>query len=197
MKHKRITTSSGRFIDIYDDVFPSYLREYHLIFAQRSKYSLGTTTSEIQWQRDKTFFQSVFSKEDLNNFKFHNDELLLKIQDYTVKNCWTIASSPMTQWYFHSDTRIQNTGNISLLYYINTRWEKNWGGETIFSNDEGECEIAVEYKPGRVVIFDSLISHKPAAIGMEADEFRFTLTIQMEPKKPQPRSSEIEGETPP
>jgi hypothetical protein len=65
---------------------------------------------------------------------------------------------------------------------VNTRWDRNWGGETLFANDEGECEIAVEYKPGRVVLFDSLIPHKPSPVSMQADEFRFTFVIVMKPK---------------
>ena len=66
----------------------------------------------------------------------------------------------------------------TLLYYLNSRWDRNWGGETLFANNNGECELAVEYKPGRVVIFDGSIEHKPSAISMNADEYRFIFVIQ-------------------
>jgi len=179
MKHKRMTTSSGRFIDIYDDVFPPHLRQYHIDFVQKSKYSLGAASSDIVWQQNKTFFQSNYTKEDFDNFRFTNDELLLKLQDFRVESCWVVASSPLSTYYFHTDA---SHNGITLLYYVNTRWDRNWGGETLFANDEGECEIAVEYKPNRVVVFDSLIEHKPSPISMEADEFRFIFVIQMAPK---------------
>jgi len=179
MKHKRMTTSSGRFVDIYDDVFPSHLRQYHINFVQESMYRLGGASSDITWQRNKTFFSSIYTKENFDNFQFINDELLLKLQDFKVENCWVLASSPLSTYYFHTDS---SDNGITLLYYVNTRWDRDWGGETLFTNDEGECEVAVEYKPGRVVVFDSLIEHKPSSISMEADEFRFTFVIQMSPK---------------
>ena len=180
MRHKKITTSSGKFIDIYDDVFPPHLYQHHIGFAQKSNYKLGSASNEnVQWQRDKTFFQCIFSKEDFNNFRFFNDELVGKLQDYEIKRCWIVASSPLSTYYYHTDG---SDPGITLLYYVNTRWNKEWGGETLFTNDEGECEIAVEYKPNRVVIFNSLIEHKASPISMEADEFRFIFVIQLKPK---------------
>lgn len=182
MKHKRMTTSSGRFIDIYDDVFPKYLTFHHINFVQNSLYTLGGTTSLLFWHHEnKTFFRSHYSKEDFDNFKFVNDELMLKLQNHEVLSCWTLASSPLSTYYFHTDTA-NTEGRLTLLYYVNHRWDRNWGGETLFANDEGECEIAVEYKPNRVVIFDSLIEHKPSPISMESDEFRFTFVIQLRSK---------------
>jgi hypothetical protein len=180
MKHKRVLTSSGRFIDIYDDVFPHYLRERHVTFIQRCNYKLGSRSSSLIWQKDKTNFQFLFSEEDLNKFGFISDELLLKLQGHEIASCWSLASSPFSTYYYHPDASLLNC--VSLLYYVNTRWDRNWGGETLFANDEGECEIAVEYKPGRVVLFDSLIPHKPSPVSMQADEFRFTFVIVMKPK---------------
>lgn len=177
MKHKRMSTTSGRIIDIYDDVFPSYLRSHHIFCAQESRYELGASSSFVQWQNNRTFFRSSYSHDDLNNFRFVNDELFSKLQNYDVHNCWILASSPLSSYYYHVDTSDENM--ISILYYVNTRWDRNWGGETLFANDDGECEIAVEYKPGRVVIFDSMIEHKPSAISMDADEFRFIFVMQM------------------
>ncbi len=181
MKHKKVTTSSGRFIDVYDDVFPPHLSMVHLNFIQNSYFKLGSSSNEVVlWQRSKTFFQSSFSKEDFNNFKFINDELLQKLQNYQVERCWAVASSPFSTYYYHCDG---DEPGITVLYYVNSRWNREWGGETLFANDEGECEIAVEYKPNRVVIFDSLIEHKPSSISIEADEFRFVFVIQMKPKQ--------------
>lgn len=181
MKHKRITTSSGRFIDIYDDVFPSYLRFHHIDYIQNSSYKLAFNANASLQHRDKTFFLSSYSKEDFDNFKFNNDELLAKLQDYNTFECSVLASSPLSTYYFHSD-RLVDEGAISLLYYANVRWNKNWGGETLFANDDGECEIAIEYKPNRVVIFDSCIPHKPSPISVDADEFRFIFVIHTNPK---------------
>jgi len=177
MKYKKITTSSDRIIEIYDDVFPQHLRHYHILFVENSKYQLGTTSTLIQSQKNKTFFQSRYSEEDIENFNFNHEVFEKKFENYSIGQSWVLASSPLSTYYYHTD-RNNNSNGLTLLYYVNTTWDKEWGGETLFTNDYGECEIAVQFKPGRVVIFDSLIEHKPSAISMSADEFRFIFVIQ-------------------
>ena len=182
MKYQKRMTSDGRFIEIYDDVFPAYLRQHHIQFAQNSSYGLvGNASTGIQWQLKDTFFLSRFSPENLMFFKFENEELSERLKDYEFDRCWIISSNPVSNFYYHTDTS-PFEDKITVLYYINTRWDRNWGGETLFANDNGECEIAVEYKPGRVVIFDSCIEHKPASISTYADEFRFIFALQLHKK---------------
>ena len=102
----------------------------------------------------------VDPQNDIDNFKFESDFISKKLIGYEIKNCWSLVSSPLSTYYYHTDS-LEDSDEVTVLYYVNTRWDKNWGGETLFSNDLGECEIAVEYKPGRIVIFDSAIEHKP------------------------------------
>ena len=182
MKEQKRITSSGRLIEIYDDVFPISLRQHHIEFIQESTFKLGGASTKIHWQGNNTFFQSLYSQDDFERFRFHNEFLASRLRTYEVDRCWVLSSSPLSTYYFHPDDFTENEKTITLLYYVNTRWDRNWGGETLFSNDEGECEIAVEFKPGRVVIFDSHIEHKPSPIAMQADEFRFTFVVQFKNK---------------
>ena len=180
MKHQTRTTSDGKIIEIYDDVFPPSMRNHHILFAQNCNYRLGNTSIDTFSERNKTFFQSLFSPNDYENFKFHHEVFQEKLKIYPFWYSWVIASSPLSTYYYHTDITNTAKGNagLSLLYYLNKNWNRDWGGETIFANDSGECEIAVEYKPNRVVIFDSSIEHKPSPISMSADEFRFIFVIQ-------------------
>jgi SM-20-related protein len=179
MLYQKRLTSSGKLIEIYDDVFPPYLRQHHILFAQQSSYTLNRNASSgIQWQLNDTFFLSLFSPQDVFLFKFENDDLIKKISEYELQKSWIICSSPLSNYFYHTDCNpFEN--KITVLYYLNNRWDRNWGGETLFANESGECEVAVEYKPGRVVIFDSAIEHKPAAISTYADEFRFIFVMQL------------------
>lgn len=177
MKHKRQITSDGKIIDIYDNIFSSAMKSYHEGFLLESKYTLGSGSNN---KLHKTFFQVIFSKEDFENFKFENEFLSHRLKKYELDKCWAIASSPLSTYYFHIDDHDEH--NLTLLYYANRQWNRDWGGETLFANDDGECELAVEYKPGRVVIFDSTIEHKPGSIAMEADEFRFVFVVHFKLK---------------
>ena len=183
MKHRTIKTSSNKNIEIFDDVFTSSERQYHLSFIQNSHYSLGKNSNDTLWQKNKTFFQSPFDKNQLDELGIFSLKSFDPINHYlsdqnTIKNSWALASTPFSTYYFHVDTFDPNTNGKTLLYYVNDRWDKDCGGETLFANESGEPEYAVQYKPGRIVIYDSSIEHRPASISMEADEFRFIFVTQ-------------------
>lgn len=181
MNHKRHINSSGKIVDIFDDLFPSSLRDHHLYYAFELSYTLGGTSSTaVIEQRHKTFFQSAFDTHKLNQFNFFNDYLnpIWKVIGHReVDRSWINVSSPLSTYYYHHD--FVDVGHKTILYYFNQTWNRNWGGETLFANNQGECEIAVEYKPGRIVVFDSDMEHKPSAISMDASEFRFTFVSQL------------------
>lgn len=183
MKYERRFTSNGKMIEIYDDIFTSSERTHHLSYAQQSQYSLGYPTSEVFWQRSDTFFVHLMQEYNINLFKiketkFYKETVLKRLPEYEIERSWILSSSPFSTYYYHVDNPDENIKRKTLLYYLNNRWDRNWGGETLFANDNGECEIAVEYKPGRVVIFDGSIEHKPSAISIKADEYRFIFVIQ-------------------
>lgn len=52
----------------------------------------------------------------------------------------------------HKDCE-DHENDITVLFYLNPKWNKKWGGETIIDNKK------IEYKPNRAVIFDSKILH--------------------------------------
>lgn len=183
LKYQRRTVTGGGVIEIFDDVFTPAEREYHFRFFQQSKYSLGGVSNAMIERSNKTFFTAEFNEEDLQNLKFFDRNGFKYLRNYldcySVDRSWCLASSPYSTYYFHPDYVFAEENRKTILYYTNLRWDRDWGGETLFANSCGECEIAVEYKPGRVVVFDSAIEHKPSPISLEADEFRFTFVIQL------------------
>jgi hypothetical protein len=184
MRHRVIKTSSNKSIEIFDDVFTSSEKSYFEYYIQNKPHTLGSTSNTELWQRNKTFFKSNFTESDINEFGFLNSNSFIPIEQhvssekFNVRSCWSIASSPFSTQYYHVDCLSPNANGKTLLYYVNNRWNTNWGGETVFSNDSGESEIIVDYISGRVVIFDSSILHKATPISIEADEFRFIFSIQ-------------------
>ena len=176
-------TSNGKLIEIYDNVFTSSEKSSHIIYAQNAPYILGHPTSGVFWHRSDTFFFHGMNSSELDNFgftrtNFYKNIMLKRYPSYEIERTWILSSSPLSSYYFHVDNPDETLNRKTLLYYLNSRWDRNWGGETLFANNNGECEIAVEYKPGRVVVFDGSIEHKPSAISMKADEFRFIFVIQ-------------------
>jgi Rps23 Pro-64 3,4-dihydroxylase Tpa1-like proline 4-hydroxylase len=184
INHKKITTSSNKTIEIFDDIFTSAERHHHLEFIQNSRYSLGANSGHILWQKNKTFLQSRYDDNDLGKLGIFSSKSFEKVRPYIsdqslIKHSWALASTPFSTYYYHVDTFAPSADGKTLLYYVNDRWDRNWGGETLFADESGESEYAVQYKPGRIVIFDNSIEHRPASISIEADEFRFIFVAQL------------------
>jgi SM-20-related protein len=41
---------------------------------------------------------------------------------------------------------------VTVLYYANLLWETDWGGETIYFDDDYDAQIVVSPRPGRMII---------------------------------------------
>ena len=181
--YKKMFTSNGKMVEIYDNIFSSSEKTSHLTYAQNAHYSLGHPSSSVFWHRSNTFFAHIMNGSELDTFgikktNFYVNILSKRLPGYEIERSWILSSSPLSTYYYHVDNPDEAIKRKTLLYYLNSRWDRNWGGETLFANNNGECELAVEYKPGRVVIFDGSIEHKPSAISMNADEYRFIFVIQ-------------------
>ena len=59
-----------------------------------------------------------------------------------------------------------------------------WDGGTVFRTDDlSEVEYLSDYKPGRMILFDSSIPHKIYSSSYNAHPYRFTVNtlIQIDP----------------
>tara|TARA_B100000945_G_scaffold321363_1_gene335451 strand:+ start:8906 stop:9598 length:693 start_codon:yes stop_codon:yes gene_type:complete len=59
----------------------------------------------------------------------------------------------------HVDAPYFVEDNMTVLVYLNAEWMPNWGGETIFYDQNLDAAKVVSLKPGRVVMFDGRIPH--------------------------------------
>ena len=176
-----LTLSTGENIYVYDKVFTPSQAECIRDITEQSYYKLGTVSNVTVNERQSTFFQSIYNQDDVKKLKMYESENFQKIarQHFTSlvpTRQWVNVSTHFSDYRFHTDS--SELFCISLLIYTNTRWDTDWGGETIFKNGNGDVEIAVEYKPNRVVIFNSNLSHKPTLISIKSDPFRFIFVQQ-------------------
>lgn len=59
--------------------------------------------------------------------------------------------------YPHTDCSVDQK-DITVLYYAHNQWEQDWGGETLFYDDDSSA-LAVAPTPGRFVVFPGAILH--------------------------------------
>ena len=88
------------------------------------------------------------------------------------------VSNPFTFDNFHKDLDLPDRKGYTILYYANKKWDTNYGGETLFYDENLEIIAAVKPKPGRFVVFDSKIFHSARPPQSGCPYNRYTIAIK-------------------
>jgi len=76
------------------------------------------------------------------------------------------------------------SADYTCILYLNPEWNINWGGFTIFTNEDKDIINFTSYpKCGTFVFFDSSILHGATAVGREAKVPRMAITYQMKRRR--------------
>ena len=81
-------------------------------------------------------------------------------------------------YYVHRDCS-EEEKHVTVLYYANLHWEPDWGGETIFYDDNYNAEAVVSLRPGRVVVARGAIIHRGTVPTRSCYEERLTLAYKL------------------
>lgn len=68
---------------------------------------------------------------------------------------------------------------LTALWFFCERWDPEWGGETLFYDDDGDAQIAVTPKPSRLLLFDGAIRHAGKAPNRNCPVGRYTFAIKL------------------
>ena len=72
-----------------------------------------------------------------------------------------------------------NLRNVTVLYYGNLEWHSDWGGETLFYNDQHDAELAVTPRPGRFIVSRGAILHRGGVPSRVCHEERLTIACKL------------------
>jgi len=177
MKTKKISVG-GKNIFIFDDVFTKVQQANFYSFLKNSHYMLiGGAGGNLENTNDFAM-QSMFDEADVNSFGIFNmlpEDVKNCIQGKDVYRAYGLCINYTQRPHFHIDGSAEE---LTFLYYANTKWDADWGGETVFADDNlDDIEYTSMYKPGRIVIFDASIMHKPCTPA--TDVFRFTFVANL------------------
>ena len=78
----------------------------------------------------------------------------------------------------HCDSKRDGPLVVTALWFVCGRWDQEWGGETLFFDDQGDAVFVASPRPGRVVVFDGSITHVGRAPNRICFEPRFTLALK-------------------
>ena len=82
---------------------------------------------------------------------------------------------------FESNKDNPNYSAQSMIFYTTEYWHKDWAGETVIFDDEGDIVKSVLPKPGRVLIFDSTQQHCARPVTRACPELRTAFVMKALP----------------
>ena len=103
-------------------------------------------------------------------FKKRIQEVFTDLQNITIDRMYVNCFAPLEKPYFHTD----GEKGITFLYYANSDWQLDDGGETqIIVENEIKGILPI---PNRLVGFDAHLVHKATAF---RNKHRFTIAIKL------------------
>jgi hypothetical protein len=81
-------------------------------------------------------------------------------------------------YYIHRDCSAHRN-HVTVLYYVNLSWQTDWGGETIFYDDDQEAQLAVMPRAGRIVVSRGAILHRGTVPTRACNEERYTIAYKL------------------
>jgi hypothetical protein len=185
---KHIKTSTNDSIYVFDNVFK--LAEVFSFeqFAEKSNYRICKGSLDIVNRWHETTIRCDFTEDDLHAMGILNVSGFSEISEYITHkkrvNAWLVLSTQASEYALHTDESTPNeyyNSGQTFLYFVNSAWDFEWGGEMLFCNTAGELEIAVSCKPNRAILFDCKIPHKSTRISSNGPPYRHIFIGQFHP----------------
>lgn len=111
--------------------------------------------------------------------KLINDECkkqFSELDNFELRRMYINCFAPSENPYFHIDSATPEDESFTCLYYTNSKWNLDDGGETQFYKDN--ILYGVTPEPNRMVLFDGRIKHKATSF---RDRHRFTIALKYFP----------------
>lgn len=179
MSSQSIATSSGKMLHIHDDLFTYDEKTSWFGFILKSVYKIDGGDEAVNYKKTYQMY-SQYSQEDVDVMGFRNSvgykflDTKYDLSQRAVKQTRINLSYSGEACGIHADRP-----GLTLVYYANNVWDINWGGHTLFMDDNlNEPEYTCLFKPGRVAIFDGSIPHM--IMTPVAPCHRFTFAMQFE-----------------
>lgn len=176
------TTASNKKIYVYDNLFDMATMNSMYEFSTTSMFKINGSDNGLLENKEHLSLVSVYNPYDVERLELIGrlpDEIKEKfnISIETMRHAMINLCTPSDRFHTHVDNNF-DTG-ITIVYYLNTVWNPEWGGDTIFFDETGtDFEFVSQYKPGRLIIFDSSIPHLIRPSTVLAPHFRFTFAAK-------------------
>lgn len=115
---------------------------------------------------------------DVQNLYFELGDYFKLPPIENLVGCYVNALKSNDKPGVHCDCSGDGEYSPTILVYCNNEWNYNWGGETVFFDENLDVKRAVLPKPGRVVVFDGRLPHTARPPVSIFEGYRYILTFK-------------------
>ena len=102
-------------------------------------------------------------------------EHLFPGEHFHAKRAYVNHSIYGDAYYLHRDLSL-----VTVLYYVNLVWEPDWGGETVYYDDDNDAQVVISPRPGRLVVSRGAILHRGGVPARDCQEARLTIALKLD-----------------
>lgn len=164
-------------IFVFDGLLENSQIEWINEYCLNSKYTPEHRSNGLNYETDSRFACT------LNDEELKNTNLLPAIWKaaqlvnlkFNIAHAYINHYAISTSVSKHCDA---SNESYTVLIFCNKFWESVWGGEISFYNETSASHSMIEFKPGRIIIFDSRIAHKVLPMTFSAKKDRYSIALK-------------------
>lgn len=152
----------------------------HRAMLQSTVTVLGCSDEETAKHRE------VMLELDASDFAKHElgQAILRCAQSVSGRpmECYKVLANQMrfgAYTFGHQDAESDRV--LSALYFVNTNWHHDWGGELVFFGHDGDAVSCVSSRPGRLVVFPASTLHRATPPTRACLDTRITISARFSP----------------
>jgi len=169
-------------IKSFDNFLPTVAHHTIYDIVINSLYKIGWTDTKEERHKPYPNLHSLYGFEDVQRLNILDSIFKLNIRDVSIDTYWKCVvnlTKPLDLNFIHV-----HPNQVGVLYYVNETWNPEWGGETLFYEDnKKDIRFSSPYTPNRLIVFDGSIPHTIKAQNISGATYRFSITFLFRRKK--------------
>ncbi len=168
-------------VAVFDDVISP--RQHFELSKSISELSYNRTQSDTQKTRDSYLYYvahlnlKLMRKHSLGIAAMNLAASAFPEQKSKLMMTYVNRISYGDVSFAHRDCR-PDLRDLTAIYFGNSEWLKDWGGETIFFDKKFNALFAVTPRPRRMVLFNGNILHRVGIPSRICFQSRFTVALK-------------------
>lgn len=163
-------------ITVFNDLFSDDVQVEILTILRKPAWSMGFAP-EIEG--DDPAPAKLWHMNGLEDYPLFSDVLLARIRelfqtDFRLGRVYANGQLACQKGDLHRDD-----GDFTFLYFPLQVWRKDWGGNLVFFDDEGEARTVVSYIPNRAVSFPASVLHGAEAPARDYQGLRVSVAWKL------------------